>query len=122
VSYRGWWSTHFDAQLIFYDPADLARVAAGTLPAWQPEPYAALDIDDLLYLNPPAWDEMDLGRGDQRRSRVGAAACDRANGHLYVLELEADGAKPVVHVWKVHDRPVAAPTPPPAAPLLLLLP
>ena len=24
--YRGWWSTHFDATLIFYDPADLARV------------------------------------------------------------------------------------------------
>ena len=33
VSQRGWWSTRYDAQLILYDPADLAQVAAGT---WNP--------------------------------------------------------------------------------------
>jgi hypothetical protein len=101
ISDRGWWSTRFDAQLILYDPADLARVAAEELEPWEPQPYAALDIDEHLYLDPPEWDEVTLGRGDQRRYRVGAAAYDRGSGLLYVLEWYADGAKPVVHVWRV---------------------
>ncbi len=33
---------------------------------------------------------------------VRGVACDRANGLLYMLELLADGAKPVVHVWRVE--------------------
>jgi len=42
-----------------------------------------------------------LGQGDQRRYRIGEATFDRANGLLYVLELFADGAQPVVHVWRI---------------------
>lgn len=102
ISNRGWWSTRFDAWFIFYDPADLGRVAAGEIPSWQPQPYAVMDIDEYLYLDPPDWDEFNLGRGDQRRYRIGDVAYDRQNGFLYVLELFADGGKPVVHVWKVQ--------------------
>ncbi len=102
VSARGWWSTRHDAQLIFYDPADLAQVAAGTLESWEPQPYAMLDIDDRLYLNPPEWDRFELGWGDQRRNRIGDVAYDRVNGYLYVIELSGDGAKPMVHVWQVQ--------------------
>ncbi len=102
VTYRGWWSTRWDAQLIFYNPADLARVAAGEIESWEPQPYAVLDIDEYLYLNAPEWDEISLGWGDQRRNRIGAAAYDRQEGLLYVLELYADGGKPVVHVWQVQ--------------------
>ncbi|MGB7539268.1 MAG: hypothetical protein WBM17_12085 [Anaerolineales bacterium] len=101
ISQRGWWSTRFDAQFIFYDPADLARVAAGEMDSWEPQPYATLDIDDHLYLNPSGTDVEMLGEGDQRRYRIGDVSFDRANGLLYVLELYADGAKPVVHVWRV---------------------
>jgi hypothetical protein len=43
-----------------------------------------------------------LGTGDQRRYRIGDVTYDRNNGLLYVLELFADGAKPVVHVWRVR--------------------
>jgi len=42
-----------------------------------------------------------LGTGVQRRFRLGDVTFDRANGLLYVLELFADGAKPVVHAWRV---------------------
>ncbi len=101
VSNRGWWSSRFDAQFILYDPADLARVASGEMEPWEPQPYATVDIDEHLYLNAPEDDRIEVGWGDQRRSRVGAAAYDREHGYLYVLELYADGAKPVVHVWKV---------------------
>jgi hypothetical protein len=43
-----------------------------------------------------------LGTGVQRRNRIGAVAYDRNNDLLYVLELFADEAKPVVHVWRVE--------------------
>ena len=99
--YRGWWSSRFDAQFIFYDPADLAKVASGQMQPWEPQPYAMLDIDDALYLNPAGIEAEMLGAGVQRRYRIGDVAYDRAHGRLYVLELFADDAKPVVHVWQI---------------------
>ncbi len=102
ISLRGWWSTHFDAEFILYDPADLAKVAGGDLEPWQPQPYAAIDIDEYLFLEPPEWDLVTVGWGEQRRYRIGDVSFDRLNGLLYVLELYADGAKPVVHVWRVN--------------------
>lgn len=101
VSNRGWWTTRFDAEFILYDPADLAKVATGQLESWQPQPYATIDIDEHLYLVPPEWDRIEVGWGDQRRTRIGDVSFDRTSGLLYVLELYADRAKPIVHVWRV---------------------
>jgi hypothetical protein len=101
--YRGWWSARFDAQLILYDPADLAQVGAGEMASWEPQPYAFLDIDGYLFHNPAGIEGGMLGTGVQRRSRVGAVAYDRSNDLLYVLEQFADEAKPVVHVWRVQS-------------------
>jgi len=98
--YRGWWSTNYAAQFLFYDPRDLAQVATGALAPWQPQPYATLNVDDRLFL-PPAFEPDMIGVGAQRHYRIGAAAYDRAGGRLYVLELFADAAQPVVHVWQV---------------------
>ncbi|NPV55271.1 MAG: hypothetical protein HPY76_01160 [Anaerolineae bacterium] len=100
--FRGWWSDRFEAQLIFYDPADLARVASGQLQPWQPQPYAVLSLEDHLLHNPDGVEPEMLGTGDQRRYRIGEMAYDRANGLLYILEWFADGAQPVVHVWAVE--------------------
>ncbi len=61
-----------------------------------------LDIDEHLLLQPPEWEDEMLGTGDQRRFRIGAAAYDRNNDLLYVLELFGDQAKPVVHVWAIQ--------------------
>ena len=102
TSNRGWWSTRMDAQLIFYDTADLARVAAGQMQTWEPQPYASLDIDEQLYLNPAGIEIEMLGAGTQRRYRIGEVAFDRAHGLIYILELFADDTKPVVHVWRVR--------------------
>ncbi len=102
VSNRGWWTTRFGAQFILFDPNDLARVASGEMESWEPQPYAVIDIDEYLFLAPPEWDLVELGWGDQRRNRIGDVAFDRANGLLYVLELYADGAKPLVHVWRIR--------------------
>jgi hypothetical protein len=102
TSNRGWWSTRFDAQFILYDPADLARVAAGQMQPWQPQPYASLDIDQYLFLNPAGIEPEMLGTGVQRRYRIGDVTYDRNNSLLYVLELFADEAKPVVHIWRIQ--------------------
>jgi hypothetical protein len=100
--YRGWWSTNFEAWLIFYDPADLARVAAGEIDSWEPQPYATLSLEQTLFHNPDGVEPDMLGVGVQRRYRIGDVAYDRANGFLYILELFADGAQPVVHVWRIE--------------------
>lgn len=99
--YRGWWSARYEAQFILYDPADLARVADGAAAPWDPQPYAAIPVDRHLLLNPSGIESDMLGTGPQRRYRIGDVAYDRKNGILYVLELFADDAKPVVHVWRV---------------------
>lgn len=100
--YRGWWSSRFDARFILYDPADLAGVVAGEMASWEPQPYAVLELDELLLLNPAGVEQDMLGTGVQRRYRIGDVAYDRSNDLLYVLELFADDAKPVVHVWRAQ--------------------
>ena len=91
---RGWWSENISAQMIFYDPADLAAVAKGEIETYEPQPYASLAIDEYLY--DPGFD---YERG--KRYLVGAAAYDRANNLLYVFERMVDeDEKSVVHVWK----------------------
>ena len=98
---RGWWSSRFTAQIVFCDPAALRAVAAGDRAPHEPQPYASLDIDGDVFHNPAGVEPDMLGTGAQRRYRIGAAAFDRAAGRLYVLELFADEAKPVVHVFSV---------------------
>jgi hypothetical protein len=89
---RGWWSSSFQAQILFYDPAELADVAAGRMPARAPQPYAVLDVEPYLYSEGPAW----------RNERLGAASFDRGRGLLYLFELYADEARPLVHVWQIE--------------------
>lgn len=101
-SMRGWWSSSFSAGFLLYDPADLGRVATGEMETWEPQPYQFISIDSHLFLNPQGIEEEMLGRGSQRRFRLGDAAWDKDNGLLYVLELFAEGAAPVVHVWRVR--------------------
>ncbi|MBC8506158.1 MAG: hypothetical protein ISR58_12205 [Anaerolineales bacterium] len=99
---KGCWSSRFDAQILFYNPEDFAAVLASDLEPFEPQPFAVLDIDEFLYLDPPEWDQANLGLGDQRRYRLGEIAYDREHGFLYIVERYADGAKPVVHVWSIQ--------------------
>ncbi len=89
---RGWWSTSFVGQIIFYDPADLAAVAQGNMETWEPQPYAVLDIDPYLYHI----------QSSQQWFHVGAVSFDRGNGLLYLFEPFADEDKPLVHVWYIE--------------------
>ena len=100
VESKAWWSSRFDAQIIFYDPADF--VLNGTMEPYEPQPYATLDIDEYLFLDSPVETVGNCGTGEQRKCRIGETAYDRERGFLYVLERFADDSKPVVHVWSVQ--------------------
>ncbi len=92
---RGWWSEGISAQIIFFDPRELGQVAAGELETYEPQPYAALDINEQLF--DPVMDPV-----RSKRYLLGAAAFDRQNGLLYIVERRADGDKSLIHVWGVE--------------------
>ena len=89
---RGWWSSEFIAQLVFYNPADLAAVAQGTMESWEPQPYATLNIDEYLYHI----------KGVMQKHHVAAAAFDPTNHLLYIVEPLTDEERSIVHVWQVQ--------------------
>jgi len=90
---RGWWSTGFVGQMLFYDPDDLATVASGAMQPYEPQPYATLNLDSHLY----------AVTSTQQKYHVVAASFDRDRGHLYVFEPRADGDKCLVHCWAVQS-------------------
>jgi hypothetical protein len=91
---RGWWAEDYTAQIIFYDPADLAGVAKGTIQPCKPQPYAVLNINPYLFA-------PDIDVAGYKRDLVGAMGFDRARGLLYVFERQADGNKSLIHVWAI---------------------
>jgi len=93
---RGWWATGFEAQFVFYNPNDLAKVAAGAMQTYEPQPYATLNVDQYLYHI----------ASTQQKHHLGAACFDRSGRYLYVLEVFADGDEkdtPLVHVWEISN-------------------
>ncbi|NIA20636.1 MAG: hypothetical protein GWP05_01425 [Anaerolineaceae bacterium] len=96
---RGWWSSSFTAQIVFYDTGDLAEVAAGRKKPYEVQPFATLEIEKLLY----------RARPQPEFHHVGAAAFDRRRGLLYVIEFRGDEDKSLVHTWWVRPKvPVPA--------------
>jgi hypothetical protein len=91
---RGWWSEGVSAQIIFFDPEELAAVARGELATWEPQPYASMAIDDVLF---------DPGMQVERYKRylLGAAAFDRERGLLYIMERNADEERSLIHVFEI---------------------
>jgi hypothetical protein len=89
---RGWWSSGWEGQFLFYDPADLVAVARGEMLPHEPQPYATLNVDQYLYHIESV----------QQNEHLGAASFDRKRGLLYVFEPLVDEDKPLVHVWRVE--------------------
>jgi len=88
---RGWWSTAFVRQARFYDPADLAKVAAGAMKPHEPQPYAVMDLDPVLFSI----------QGKQDLGKVMACAADPERGRLFVFERNADeDDRGLIHLWE----------------------
>ncbi|MFC1780543.1 hypothetical protein ACFLY9_02515 [Patescibacteria group bacterium] len=92
VGERGWWSDDFASQILFYDTADLAKVANGEMESYEPQPYAVMEFDEVFFNIPE--DELWF---------LGAASYDRENNILYIFEYRGDSENdgPIVHVWKI---------------------
>ncbi|MCF6268342.1 MAG: T9SS type A sorting domain-containing protein [Melioribacteraceae bacterium] len=91
---RGWWSPEFSGQILFYNPADFAAVAQGTMEPYEPQPYAVMNIDSVLFHL----------RSTQQWYHLGAASYDRENQLLYLFEpgrFEED--RTLIHVWMVNN-------------------
>ena len=85
---KGYHATSYEALFLFYDPADLASVAAGSLNAYDPIPYAVYRPTTELF-------------NVDNSYRFGGMAYDRTNQKLYFTEYFVDDARPVVHVYQV---------------------
>ena len=46
---RGYWAEDYQAQLIFFNPAELVAVARGEIDTWTPQPYAVINLDEFLF-------------------------------------------------------------------------
>lgn len=91
---RGFWAEDYQAELIFFDPGELAAVARGELDSWAPQPYASLVLDSYL-IAPGLEPEI------YKRDLTGGMAFDRENGLIYLIERLADEYRSVIHVWEI---------------------
>ena len=99
---RGWWADSIQAQILFYDPQDLAQVAQGRKAAWWPQPYAVMNLNP--YLIRPGYEH------DRYKSNcVGACCFDRRRGLFYFFERLADEEKCVVHCFQVKQNSTRVP-------------
>jgi hypothetical protein len=95
---RGFWAEDFKAQLIFYDPKDLAAVAKGDKKTWAPKPYAVMDLSPFFF--DPKYSKQDLI--NYKRDFVGAICFDDKHGVLYITEpLAEEDGRSIIHVFKV---------------------
>ncbi len=87
---QGYHCDPYVGRFLFYDPNQLAEVAAGTRDPWSVFPFATYDpINDIgAYMLPSCYG------GDFR-----GAAFDRTRGLLYVQQVE--GQEVLVHVWRL---------------------
>lgn len=88
---RGWWNDDFRPVLMLYNPEDLAKTAKGQMQPNHIQPYAFVDLREYMLKEQTELDQILLGD----------IAHDPARGMLYLLELMADGDKPIVHVFQV---------------------
>ncbi len=86
---RGWWNDDFRACIAFYDVEEALNVIEGRSEPYEMQPYSFLDLSDYMLVE----------RDETAMHYLGGSAYDIQNNRLYILELFADGDKPLVHVF-----------------------
>jgi hypothetical protein len=87
---KGWRAHNRQPMIIFFNPADLAKVAAGQMQPFEPQPYSAFRIPKALF-----WGAT---------HEIFSATCDNQNRLLYVTEFvrEFEG-RLLLHVWRINS-------------------
>ena len=92
---RGQVATLLRNMIQFYNPADFAAVAAGTMEAHEPQSYATLNAAPFFMRPDTAYSET-----------MRSIAVDNVHGYLYAYEMEYNYQYlPVIHVWKMGCLP-----------------
>lgn len=91
---RGFWAEGYQPAILFFDPKDLGRVARGEMAPHEPQPYALLDLTEY-------WFDPETHVESYKRDLVGAAAFDRENGILYIVERLGDESKSLIHIFQL---------------------
>jgi hypothetical protein len=94
---RGYWAEDFLPAVLFFNPADLAKVAQGEMEPYEPQPYALLNLSEY-------WLDPETNLETYKRDLVGAAAFDRENGLLYIVERLAYDSQSVIHVFQISGN------------------
>lgn len=86
---KGWKAYNNVPIILFYDPADIADVAAGILDSYDPQPYAALRLDKNLFFGETA--------------QISSAAYDSYNNLLFITEFIPEFfGNIIIHVWEIN--------------------
>ncbi len=96
-------ATQFRNELMLYNPADLAAVAAGTKAPWEPQPYLTYDLSPFSFVTNQPYPES-------------GAICFATNGYLFFIEQNGEvspsiGENGLVHAWRLASRPVLSAAP-----------
>jgi len=94
---KGGKSDRFEGMFVFYDPDVLKAVADGNMNPNQPQPYAALNIENVLF-------DKNSNSADERYNRISDVSYDREHGILYVFEPLNENSQSIVHVWKLKEQ------------------
>ncbi|RJP64787.1 MAG: T9SS C-terminal target domain-containing protein [Ignavibacteriales bacterium] len=90
---KGWKGHNMQPMIIFYNPSNLAQVAAGTIQSYDPQPYAAFRINKNLFFGP--------------EHEIFSATFDSQNKILYIAEFVRDpDGRLIIHAWQVESIPV----------------
>ena len=93
-------SESFYQTFAFYDPEDLRKVSRGEMLPYEPQPYAAISVQNDM--------NMDTNGLHQKMNGL---AVDNRNGIIYSTETRSsDGAQPAVHMWKIKKTGEALPS------------
>lgn len=99
---RGFWADSYSAQIMFYDPDDLADVARGIKESWEPQPYAFFEIDNYLF-DPYSASKLESFLTRYKRDLVISAAYDKSRNFLYIVERQVEDEKGIIHVWQIRN-------------------
>lgn len=115
----GYYATPAMPILMFFDVDQLAEVAAGARKAWDLQPYAYYNLDDIFFETQSRDNEVPWSN-----KYSSGLAYDKVNKRLIVSEVVRDGSAepiPVLHVLDLTNTAKILDTQPPTTPLSVLV-
>lgn len=92
---RGYNSDTYENWLMLFDPAELAKVARGEIPAHEPQPYAHVNVTPHLLR------ARESGYTTRKLLQIGGLALDRGGRRLFWSERYGSGGQVLIHVHQV---------------------